>query len=140
MKSRLRLIPGFLVLLLFFHLGQMGGIDWRPNWMDLYLLVSFLLTGPYFTSTLKWMQRGLVNTTPRKMQQKQDDADNPDQDKPSTEEITKYPKSKGFIFTSGNLDALGDVLVEFALSILIVLISPLLFIPYWAWRRFSNRA
>jgi hypothetical protein len=118
----------------------MGGIDWRPNWMDLYLLVSFLLTGPYFTSTLKWMQRGLVNTTPRKMQQKQDDADNPDKDKPSTEEITKYPKSKGFIFTSGNLDALGDVLVEFALSILIVLISPLLFIPYWAWRRFSNRA
>lgn len=140
MKSRLRLIPGFLVLLLFFHLGQMGGLDLRPNWMDLYLLVSFLLTGPYFTGTLKWMQHGLVNTTPRKLQKQRQEADNPDEEKPTTEEITKYPKSKGFIFTSGNLDALGDVLVEFALSILIVLISPILFIPYWIWRYFTKRA
>lgn len=139
MKTRLRLIPGFLVLLLFFHLGQQGGLDLRPTLMDAYLLVSFLLTGPYFASTLKWMQRGLVNTTPAKMQKKQRAAVNPDEDKKTTEEITTYQKSKGFFFTSGNLDALGDVMVEFALSILVVLTSPILFIPYWVWQQFVAR-
>ncbi|WP_461218811.1 hypothetical protein [Lapidilactobacillus salsurivasis] len=40
-QTLFKTLPALLVLLLFTHLKQTSGFDWRPRWTDLYLLISY---------------------------------------------------------------------------------------------------
>ncbi|WP_261807325.1 hypothetical protein [Lapidilactobacillus luobeiensis] len=119
----LKTLPALILLGLFTHLRQTSGIDWRPQWFDLYLVLSYCGGLPWLKLTgQRWWQKRHQQDDPSQVAQTQAAPDS------ATTAASVPPLRTTW------LDHLFIFCGELALNSLWLLLSGPFAVAYWSWR------
>lgn len=120
-----RWLPAVVVWGLFGHLRQTGGLDWTPRWVDLYLLVVWLVLLPLCARLGLRLRSGdrqakqAVYTQLQRHQRAYQDF------------VNATGNFASLVFEHGTTDALFGELARFALQLVVIGLAPLVAVGLW---------
>ncbi|RNE42532.1 hypothetical protein [Lacticaseibacillus paracasei] len=122
MLKRLKLLPAFLILTVFFHMKKTNGLAIDFTITDAYLLLSWLVSSPRYLVLFKRKAQAMARTG-RSMKSYVDDMKknvNVYQDF-----VNNTPVLMSELIENGGLDSFGAKLATFFFYLILLLVSPL---------------
>ena len=127
-KLWLRELPAVLVLWLFTHLRQTGGLRMTPQWFDLYLLFAWLVFSPLCQHLLKQLQAEASTTANAKQAVYQSVRQ---QGHLYSDFVNGTSGFTSMVFEDGSVDSLIAGVAQFALTLIVLLLAPALALLTW---------
>ena len=123
MKTRIAFLPSTLILWLFTHLAQTHGFDWSWHWLDLYLLLTWLVFAPMCVALLTQLKAESEQTGNARRNLYQQVAHH---SKRYQDFVNGFGSGASVWFESGSMDQIFQAVVHLGLSLFVQLLSPLL--------------
>lgn len=125
MKTILKEIPAVVVLWLFTHLRQTGGLAIDLRWTDGYLLVAWLVLTPFATQLMQELHRDVQQTNTAKQQVYGQIQQN---GRLYADLLNGTSSFTNIIFEDGSVDGLTETLIHLGLNIVMLIFAPFIWL------------